>query len=328
MHAVEWPKDSPTYLAFAEGPTAARDILEAHGDQMERGRFLVEGVAQELSAAGFTTSTDVREGAAREMILAAAAEWQPDAIVIGSHGRTGVEHFFLGSVAEHVMRHALCPVEVVPPAARNALFADAASGELRSRRRESAQARTVRAYVRHPRTPGYDDAMNDTLATMIEYSRWADERLIVAASGLTDDQYCRVLGGGFGSVQAVVAHIAGAANAWRIRYGGGRVTTLLNHEQLPTVDMARRELLKAYEVIAHEAVRPAEELDEPFEYRNIQGIDVRVPRWAVLRHFVNHATYHRGQLASMLRILDKTPPPTDFMVWMLEQQATAAASLQ
>jgi nucleotide-binding universal stress UspA family protein len=126
MHAVDWTKELPTYMAFAEGPTAARDLLDARGDQMERGRFLADGVAQELHAAGFATSTDVREGSAKEMILAAAAEWRPDVIVIGSHGRTGVDRLFLGSVAEHVMRHADCPVEVVSPAARNALLAGAA----------------------------------------------------------------------------------------------------------------------------------------------------------------------------------------------------------
>jgi nucleotide-binding universal stress UspA family protein len=126
MHAVDWTKELPVYMAFAEGPTAARDLLDARGDRMEHGRFLADGVAQELQAAGFATSTDVREGNATEMILAAAAEWHPDLIVIGSHGRTGVGRLFLGSVAEHVMRHADCPVEVVPPAAGAARLASVA----------------------------------------------------------------------------------------------------------------------------------------------------------------------------------------------------------
>jgi uncharacterized damage-inducible protein DinB len=167
-------------------------------------------------------------------------------------------------------------------------------------------------------------SMNDTLATMLEYSQWADDRLVTAASALTDDQYCRHLGGGFGSVQAVIAHLAGAANAWRIRFEGGRVTTLLNEKQLATVDAARRELMQGYLVLSREASRSSEELDELFAYRNIQGVDVHVPRWVVLRHFANHATYHRGQLASMLRMLDQKPPSTDFTVWVLERLATAA----
>ncbi len=125
LHAVKWPKGLPPYLAFAEGVTAARDVLDARGDQLESGRFLAEGMAQELRAAGFSTSIDVREGDAKDMILAAAEEWQPDVIVIGSHGRTGLDRFLIGSVAEHVMRHAACPVEIVSPGAAQALMAEA-----------------------------------------------------------------------------------------------------------------------------------------------------------------------------------------------------------
>jgi nucleotide-binding universal stress UspA family protein len=46
-------------------------------------------------------------------IVKAAKEWPADVIVIGSHGRVGVQRALLGSVAEGVMRHAPCPVMVV-----------------------------------------------------------------------------------------------------------------------------------------------------------------------------------------------------------------------
>lgn len=105
MHAVEWPKGLPPYPAYAEGATAARDVLRTHGDEIESARFLADGVAQELRAAGFATSIDVRDGDAKEMILAAAEEWRPDLIVIGSHGRTGIDRFFIGSGRA---RHASC----------------------------------------------------------------------------------------------------------------------------------------------------------------------------------------------------------------------------
>lgn len=168
--------------------------------------------------------------------------------------------------------------------------------------------------------------MEDTLAAMIEYSQWADDRLLLAVSLLTDDQYGRRLGeGGLGSVQAVVAHLAGAANAWRMRFDGCHVAALLTEEQLPTLDDARRELIAAYEVIKREATRSAGELGEPFAYRNIRAADVRPPRWAILRHFVNHATYHRGQLAGMLRRLDRVPPATDFLVWLQERPGTTTS---
>lgn len=57
----------------------------------------------------------LREGKPADQILAAAREWEADVIVIGTHGRTGVSRVVLGSTAETVVRHALCPVLVVKP---------------------------------------------------------------------------------------------------------------------------------------------------------------------------------------------------------------------
>ncbi len=52
-------------------------------------------------------------GAPGAEIVKAAREWPADLIVIGSHGRSGMQRALLGSVAEAVMRHAPCPVLVV-----------------------------------------------------------------------------------------------------------------------------------------------------------------------------------------------------------------------
>lgn len=54
------------------------------------------------------------EGVPKEEILNVANEWEADAIVMGTHGRKGVSHFFSGSIAEHVVRHACVPVMVIP----------------------------------------------------------------------------------------------------------------------------------------------------------------------------------------------------------------------
>jgi len=54
-----------------------------------------------------------REGAPWDQIVAQAREGNYDLIVLGSHGRTGLKHALVGSVAERVVRHAPCPVFVV-----------------------------------------------------------------------------------------------------------------------------------------------------------------------------------------------------------------------
>jgi nucleotide-binding universal stress UspA family protein len=73
---------------------------------------VVERAANELEASTLSVETAVRRGDPRIVVVDEANEWKADLIVIGSHGRTGVRRWLLGSVAEHVVRHAPCSVEV------------------------------------------------------------------------------------------------------------------------------------------------------------------------------------------------------------------------
>jgi nucleotide-binding universal stress UspA family protein len=82
-------------------------------DQMQQGHALVEGAAHKLRAAGFRASARVETGDIREKIIESAEEWDADLIVLGSQGRGGMRRLLLGSVAESVVRHAPCSVEVV-----------------------------------------------------------------------------------------------------------------------------------------------------------------------------------------------------------------------
>ena len=113
LHAVDWLTELPDSYRFGEGPTYARDILERRNSSFERSRALVARVAGQLQAAGFTTSTATPDADARHAIVEAATEWPADLIVMGSHGRRGFDRFVLGSVAESVMRHAPCSVQIV-----------------------------------------------------------------------------------------------------------------------------------------------------------------------------------------------------------------------
>jgi len=61
----------------------------------------------------------IEEGDAADVICKEAADRGADVIVVGTHGRTGVKRFFLGSVSEHVVRRAPCPVLVVRPVESN-----------------------------------------------------------------------------------------------------------------------------------------------------------------------------------------------------------------
>ena len=87
--------------------------------RMDQVRERREAIAQELvergREAGVPVSFLVWDGDPGDMIVSAAEAENVDMVVVGSHGRGAVGRFFLGSVSDHVVRHAACPVLVVRP---------------------------------------------------------------------------------------------------------------------------------------------------------------------------------------------------------------------
>ena len=84
---------------FAELERAAKGELDA--------------LVAELGDAGVRARAISREGRPDEVIVSIARDESADLIVMGTHGRRGVSHLFLGSVAERVLRLAPCPVATV-----------------------------------------------------------------------------------------------------------------------------------------------------------------------------------------------------------------------
>jgi nucleotide-binding universal stress UspA family protein len=113
LHAVEWMKEMPLCYRFGEGPDAGRAVVHYREESFERARKLVDGVARRLACKGFRTSVSCPDAEPRHAIVDAAVAWPADLIVVGSHGRQGVDRLLLGSVAEWVVRHSPCSVEVV-----------------------------------------------------------------------------------------------------------------------------------------------------------------------------------------------------------------------
>lgn len=82
-------------------------------DQVAEAKEMAERTAKMLAEAGFKVSTSVATGDPKTVILEEATDWGADLIVLGSHGRTGLERFLLGSVSEAIARRTTCSVEIV-----------------------------------------------------------------------------------------------------------------------------------------------------------------------------------------------------------------------
>ena len=89
------------------------EMAEIMKEQFKRAQESVDRSAATLRSAGFEANTRVLEAEPRTGILDLANEWHADLIVLGSHGRKGLQRFMLGSVAESVARGAYCSVLIV-----------------------------------------------------------------------------------------------------------------------------------------------------------------------------------------------------------------------
>lgn len=107
----------PLVVADAMAPSPAADLLLA--DRESEAHHVVEAAIRKARECGIRAEGEVHFGLPFDEILRFAQHCKADAIVMGTHGRTGLARLFLGSVAESVLRESACPVIVVRQSARN-----------------------------------------------------------------------------------------------------------------------------------------------------------------------------------------------------------------
>lgn len=101
---------------YAETPAAA--VLQVYEEQRRWVQDELEARVKNAAAEGVSGRSRLETGSAPETIARVAGEERADLVVVGTHGRTGLDRILLGSVAERVVRMTPCAVLVVrPPAA-------------------------------------------------------------------------------------------------------------------------------------------------------------------------------------------------------------------
>jgi uncharacterized damage-inducible protein DinB len=161
--------------------------------------------------------------------------------------------------------------------------------------------------------------MQDDVVALFAYDRWANRKVLDACRKLTAEQYVAEPVPGWSSVCSTIAHIAFATELHLRTLAGDADESIPTEADLATVSDAARLLERTCR--RFEELRPTltpERLDTVLTLR-WPGHSATLPRWALLRHVVNHSTYHRGQVAAKLKRFGIEPPNTDFFFWVIEQ---------
>ncbi len=174
----------------------------------------------------------------------------------------------------------------------------------------------------------------DDIELLYEYDRWANNRVLRAVSTLSDEQFTRDLGGSFRSVRDTLVHIIAGEWGW-LAYWKERSPSaafladlrkrrgaLFHPEAFPDAAAVGRkwtEIEKEQAEFVNGVTN--ESLEKMLPFRTTQASLAHL-----MQHLANHSTYHRGQIALMMRQLGAEPVATDFHVFLVEGRREAAAA--
>ena len=155
----------------------------------------------------------------------------------------------------------------------------------------------------------------EELRDLYAYNRWANDRILDATARLSAEDLARPIVSSFPSVLGTLVHVAESDWVWLRRWQGESPTAP------PAWDTATHGAVRtAWEAVQDERDAYLAGLDDAallrtVVYRRIDGEANRNPLWQLLRHVVNHSTYHRGQLTTMLRQLGAATVSTDLTAY-------------
>lgn len=159
----------------------------------------------------------------------------------------------------------------------------------------------------------------DYFLRLFSYTEWANARFLESVRGLSEEQFTREIVSSFPTIRDTLAHMTFAEWLWLRRWKGESPSTRPDWTKEPSLDVIEMHLRAVAEERRDFLARLTDEdLDRELSYRNLAGSPMSSRFSDLLAHVANHATYHRGQLTTMMRQVGATPPSTDLVnMWAL-----------
>ncbi|MGA9885006.1 MAG: DinB family protein [Candidatus Acidiferrales bacterium] len=166
----------------------------------------------------------------------------------------------------------------------------------------------------------------EDVGLLYTFNAWANNRTLDACAALTPEQLTRDLGSSFKSVRDTLAHIYGAQWIWLERWHGRVPAGLPSAGDFPDLQTLRQRFTEMdRNLIDYSASLNADDLTRVMSIKTSSGAVLAQPLWQMLQHVANHGTYHRGQIATMLRQLGAKASSTDLIGFYRERIAQVSA---
>jgi len=153
------------------------------------------------------------------------------------------------------------------------------------------------------------------LLLLVDYHYWARDRMLAALDALPPDVYVKPQGSSFSSIRDTAVHTYAAEWIWLERWHGVSPAAGLDFGEFPDVASLRAAwaALEA-KMRAYVAALAGDRVNERVTYTNLAGVSAESSRWTMLQHVVNHASYHRGQITTMIRQAGAPAPASQDLI--------------
>jgi uncharacterized damage-inducible protein DinB len=164
----------------------------------------------------------------------------------------------------------------------------------------------------------------EDLTLLYDFNTWANRRTLDACDALSDVQFVQDLGSSFASVRETLAHLMLVEWLWLERWKGHGPDRYPPSTEFPNLAAIRARWAQIEsDLLSYIASLKPEDLHRVIHHKTMAGAPQAQPLWQMLQHLVNHGTYHRGQVATMLRQLGAKTLGTDLILYYREQALRA-----
>ena len=152
------------------------------------------------------------------------------------------------------------------------------------------------------------------IENLYQYDVWATKRIIDMVTPLAQEQYDKNLNSSHGGVRGTLTHIYAADWIWFERWKGNSPTSLIQESDFPTLASLKEKWEGHFtEIEAFVKSLSDKKLLEQWSYKDIKGNPHAEPLVHQMQHKVNHSSYHRGQIVTMVRQLGLKAQSTDLI---------------
>ena len=151
------------------------------------------------------------------------------------------------------------------------------------------------------------------------FSSWASNRIFDGLASLPAEDFTRDMNASHGSIHGTLTHMVGAEKIWLSRMVGNPDKAMIRPADVPTLaDVKKTWEETGFNIAKFMGTLTDRKLQETFPMTTSAGQQLTQGYGDALQHMVDHSTYHRAQIVTLLRQMGHTPPSTSMIAFYRE----------